>query len=176
MLGFFGSTLFSNIIAAVSALGLLVGGGFALWKWRHSVQIRRAEFANQLLEKIRFTEDIQDAFYEIEYSKKWYDRCFHSSELERKMDKLLVYLNYICYLKKSRCITQKEFSCFEYILTRVCQDEGMQTYLWNLYHFAKKSNRMCSWGEIIEYGVTNDLFLDGFKANQTNLYEKTLNF
>ena len=46
--------------------------------------------------------------------KKWYSESFHQSgELELKVDKTLSYFSYICYLKRQKIITDKEFDFFK---------------------------------------------------------------
>ena len=53
----FGLTV-DNILYMITIFITVVGGGFALWQWRKSSNIRRAEFVSSLNEKYRFSDEI----------------------------------------------------------------------------------------------------------------------
>lgn len=164
-----------NWLTLISLCFVALGGGFALWQWRKNLKIRRAEFINQILEKLRFDEELIKTMYIVDYKQDWYDVSFHDSEFERVIDKLFAYLDYICYLKTTRNITNSEFHIFQYEIHRVCISYSSKAYCWNLYHFSKKNETVCSFQYLIDYGIKAELFPKDFKKN-TTLYSKTLNW
>lgn len=56
-----------DIISIVSAVFILFGGLFTFIQWRKSVRIKRADYINELTEKIRSDEDIKNIIYLFEY-------------------------------------------------------------------------------------------------------------
>ena len=97
-------------------------------------------------------------------------------DFEHKIDELLSYLSYICYLKKERNISKKEFRILQYEINRTCTSPCIQAYLWNLYHFSQKQGSECSFQYLIDYGIKNKLIDKSFLKPDCKLYEKTLNF
>ena len=157
----------------ISFLFIVVGGSFALFQYYSSVKTKRAEFINQILEKLRFDKDLATTAYIFDYNQNWYNKSFHGSEIEGSIDKLLSYLDYICYLRFTKNITKTEFKVFQYKIHRACITSKI--YLWNLHNFSKKNNTTCSFQFLIDYGIKNKLFPKDFKEN-TTLYNKTLNW
>lgn len=104
--------------AAVSILSLvtvIVGGIFAFIQWKRSQALKRADYINELNEKMRGDSALQDFVYMIDYGKSWYSKEFHKGgELEKNVDKSLAYFSYVCYLKEEKIINDKEFQFFEY--------------------------------------------------------------
>ena len=164
-----------NVLAALSILLVSVGGIFALFQWLVSNRIRRAEFIHQIIEKLRFHQDMADTMHMIDYDDAWYDMSFHGGELEGKVDSFLAYLSYICYMKKMKIISKKEFSILQYELIRTCQSPCVRHYLWNLYHFAKAQHTTCTFQYLIDYGISSHL-IDREKFEDPAAYEKYLNF
>jgi hypothetical protein len=160
-----------------SLLLVIVGGIFAGFQWQMSNKTKRIELINQIIEKLRFDQGMAQTMYRIDYGKLWYDEKFHTgTELEFAVDKLLSYFSYICYLKKTKNISGKEFSILQYEVNRVCNSNQVQSYLWNLYHFSKQLNSKCSFDYLISYGIENKLFDDSFSNKHTKTYIKRLNF
>jgi len=165
-----------NWLTLISLIFIALGGGFALWQFYKSTRIKRAEFLNQILEKLRFDENLTATMSVVDYNQNWYDaNKFHNSEFERDIDKLFSYLDYICYLKSTRNIKSTEFKICQYKINRVCVSTSTKQYLWNLYHFSKKNNTDCSFQYLINYGIAKNFFPIDFKENIT-LYIKTLNW
>lgn len=89
----------SDITSILSLIGVAIGGIFALYQYKKAVSLKRADYINELTERLRNDIDISDSIYMLDYSKKWYNENFHNSgEKERKLDKTLSYFSYICYL------------------------------------------------------------------------------
>jgi hypothetical protein len=164
-----------NWLTLTSLVFAAIGGGFVYCQWRKSIKIKRAEFINQILEKLRFDKALVTTMYIIDYNQDWYNTSFHNSELECSIDKLLCYIDYICYLKITKNISATEFKIFQYEIHRICISYSIKNYLWNLYHFSLKNNTNCSFQYLVEYGIDSKLFPKDFKNNKS-LYTKTLNW
>ena len=130
---------FDQMISLITLVFAVVGGVFALMQWVNMNKIKRAEFINQIIEKLRFDKEMVETMYMIDYDLTWYNQDFHGteSELEYKVDKILSYLSYICYLESTGNIKKREFGVFKYELNRTCKSPCVQNYLWNIYHFSK---------------------------------------
>lgn len=167
-----------NILSAISIILVIIGGVFAYKQWTASNQIKRTELIKQIMERLRFDKEMADTMYTIEYDDSWYDIDFHDGDddFEHKIDELLSYLSYICYLKKEKNISKKEFRILRYEINRTCTSPCIQAYLWNLYHFSQKQGAECSFQYLIDYGIKNKLIDKSFLKTDCKLYEKTLNF
>ncbi len=171
----------SDIFAGISLILVVIGGIFAYYQWRRNVSLKRAGYINELIEKLRSDQFIRDTIYLLDYGESWYSYEFHSSgEMELKMDKTLSYFSYICYLKKQRIISNKEYKFFKYEIERILCNSGIQDYFYNLYHFSKKNGTPFTFQYLFEYGKEHNFFdKDFFNSNayKTNLkYHKYLNF
>jgi hypothetical protein len=165
-------------LSLISLLVLVAGGIVALMQWKAEIKTRRSEFIYQIINHLRFDEQTVQTMYTIDYGVIQYDENFHhgGSHLEHSVDKLLSCLDYICYLGSTRNISKKEFKIFRYEISRTCACQPIQSYLWNLYHFSKRNKTECSFQNLIDSGITDDIFPDNFTKNDQNLYKKCLNF
>lgn len=168
-----------NVIEFISIVLVAVGGIFALFQWFSTNRIKRTEFINQIIEKLRFDQKMVDTMYMIEYDHSWYGDSFHdgTNGNEERIDRFLSYLSYICYIKEIGVIHKKEFAILEYELRRTCSSPSVCAYLWNLYHFAKKQNTKCTYQYLIDFGIKNKLIdKKSFMDTTTHIYPKYLNF
>lgn len=160
-----------------SIIGIYIGGILTLIQWRNSLKLKRSKFINQMIEKLRFNNEIVKAIYLIEYDQNWYDENFHGgSDKELVIDKLLSYLSYICYLISQNHLTKKESVILEYELRRVCASNTVQAYLFNIYHFSKKQKSICSFQYLIDYGLRLKIIPADFLDDSISTYPKFLNF
>lgn len=163
----------------IASLALtIVGGIFVYFQWEKSAKTKRAEIIHQIIDKLRFDEDLIKATYILDYNPYWYNDSFHNGNngMEYIIDKFFCYIDYICYLRSTRNISEKEFKIFNYEVNRICsRSKSAQAYLWNLYHFAERNETSCSFRYIIDYGIKNGLFPKDFTTNK-KLYRKQLNF
>lgn len=149
----------SEICAMVSSSAAILGGLLALCQWRKSISTKRADYLNELTGKIRSDPDIKEAFYLIEYDEPWYSLEFHEGgELESKMDKMLSYFSYICYLKKRKIIGKREFDYFKYEIERIVHNTDIIDYFYNLYHFSRSVGTPFTYQYIFEYGKSIGAF------------------
>ena len=157
----------------------IVGGGFALLQWKKQIDIKRTEFAYQIMEKLRNNKEIAQTCYMIEYGEFRYNDEFHNNHaLEHKIDELLSVLNYVCYLLRNRAIGKRDFSIFKYETVWILKSKEIQAYLWNLYHWSQRNKTPCSFQFLIDWGLQNNLFPPNFtsKECQTFIRRKHLNF
>lgn len=171
----------SDITSVLSVFLVILGGVFGFHQWRNNVLLKRAGYINDLTEKIRTDKDIKDIIYFFDYDKKWYSQQFHGSgELELKVDKTLSYFSYICYLKRQKIISNREFDFFKYEVERILMNQQVQDYFYNLYHFSNKFNIPFTFKYLFEYGKKVGLFDDDFFDKNTYLknkkYHHNLNF
>lgn len=172
----------SDVLSILTFLTVIIGGIFGFHKWRKDVNLKRAEYINVLTEKIRSDDAIKETLYDFDYDLSWYGKNFHNSgEKELKVDKTLSFFSYICYLRKKRIITKKEFAFFEYETNRTIQNNQVQDYLYNLYHFARKFNTPVTFYYLVQYGLDNGLLDDDFCDSSVcernhPVFHKNLNF
>ena len=168
-----------NILSTISIVLAIIGGVFAYKKWSLTSKTQRSEFTNQILEKLRFDQEMATTMNSIDYSLFSYNDFFKNSnkDLEYRIDNLLSYLSYIGYLYKEKNISKKEFAILKYEVTRVCGSKSIQDYLWNIYHFSKKQGTTCSFQYLIDYGINYGLIdPNSFFDSTSEYYIKRLNF
>ena len=124
----------SDIFAGISLILVIIGGIFAYYQWRRNVSLKRASYINELTEKIRTDPLISGIIYWLDYGQSWYSNEFHSSgEMELKMDKTLSYFSYICYLRKQKIISNKEYKFFKYEIERIFPKNSKSHLHFNIY-------------------------------------------
>lgn len=171
----------SDILSVISIILAIVGGVFAYYQWCRNISLKRASYINELTEKIRSDPDIKDIVYLFDYNQNWYSEQFHDDDsLELKVDKTLSYFSYICYLKKRKIISKKEFYFFQYEVERILMNFGTQDYFYNLYHFAGKFKTPFTFVYLLDYGKENHLldrdFFDKESYKTNYKYHHYLNF
>ena len=163
----------------ISIIGLVIassGGTIGLVQWNQANKVKKAEYLDNIIQKLRYDEKLNSVFRKIEYSNNWYNSKFHNCSEEQIFDELFSYLDYICYLRKNRILSNKEFRVLQYELNRVCGNYNVQTYLWNVYQFSKKNNAKCPYENLINYAENAKIINRKMFESVLNSYEKTLNF
>ena len=179
-----------NSVQTISILAGLVSGIVAYKRWSKSLSLKRADYVNELFNRIRTNELISDAIYIIDYDIDWYSPSFHESGLrkdednsypiEKKIDYTFAYFSYICYLYENKIIGDEDFIFFEYHVNRIFNSEQAIDYLYNIYHFSKAFNSKCSFHYLIKYGNDHKLIGSDFEDKEayktTDKYHKYLPF
>ena len=171
--------IISAIADVITATGIIGGGIFAFIQWNNASKIKKAEFLKQIIFDTRFKEDYVKAMRVIDYDGNWYDDKFHNGNdnTEYLIDKYLSCLNYICYLKNEKVLSDNEFIALKYTIDRTCQNPQIKSYLWNLYHFCEKLKTKCSFQYLIDYGIkTKKIDRNEFENKENKIYKKHLNF
>lgn len=124
-----------SIAEIITAATAVVSASIALWQYWHANNVKRASYIETLLDKIKTDDAISEMIYKFQYSEFKYDSNFHGGEEERKIDRTLLFFNYICYLREKHIISKAEFSFFEIEISQALRSQDLIDYLYNLYHF-----------------------------------------
>lgn len=144
----------TDILALISVILVIISGLFALCQWKKTVKLKRADYINELTDKIRSDEDIKKTIYLLEYDDFSYDSKFHNNtDIELPIDKTLSFFSYICYLRSMKIITEKEFDFFKYELRRIIQNSEIQKYPFFLYDFSKRQDVPMTFKYLFNYGM-----------------------
>ena len=167
-------------LIVTSIIGIL-GFTLTIIQIHLSNKVKNAEFISKILENLRFNERSLDVIYLIDYNQKWYDEKFHGSgELEKDIDAFFSQIDYICYLKSKKLLSDDNFQIFKYEVLRVCNNYQCKCYLWNLYHWSKLNSSKCSFDYLIRFLKTrfseDDLNRFENSNSQISGYDKYLNF
>lgn len=171
----------AEYIEFATLVATIIGGLFALVQWQKANKIKRAEFVDSLIRKLRDDKEIAKTMYMFDYVQDWYDGNFHNSgtALEHEVDKTLSFLSYICYLRKNNLIKDEDFHFFYYGIKRIADNYSVQAYLFNIYHFSKSRNTEISSSYLFNYCFENELFGKGnleIKNKKSKYYPHYLNF
>lgn len=171
----------SDLVSILSFIAVVIGGVFALYQWRKTVVLKRADYIKDLTEKIRTDDDIVDVIYLLDYDDEWYNNEFHGNKiLERKFDRTFAFFSYICYLHKQKIISNKEFVFFKYNINRILMNNQVQDYFYNLYHFSKKLEIPFSFDVLLDYAEENKILHEDFSNselyNTDSKFHNYLNF
>jgi len=150
-----------NWLSLVSIVFVAIGGFFAWHQWRKSNKTKRAEFINKIVENLRFNEDIANTMYMVKYKTGWYNADFHDNPdgLEFSVDKLLSHFEYICYLRKTKNITTKEFSILKFDIDTVCKSPDVQKHLLDFLRDVSNSiETIHPYHYLIKYGEESGIF------------------
>jgi hypothetical protein len=108
--------------------------------------------------------------YLIEYGQFRYDGNFHGSDLESELDNFLALLDHICYLLKTHSLGKKEFVFFKDEISWILGNKEIQAYLWNLYQWNQQVQVPCSFLFLINYGLSNRLFVEDFESSECKYF------
>lgn len=168
----------AELIAAISLVVAAVGVAIALVQSFRKLKQRkvdsdnrRAEFLGGLITQLKSDKDLYDVAYMIDYGQTWYNGAFPGgSETERKVDKTFAFYSYICYLRKTKIISDKEFSFFEYRIKRTLIHSDTIKYLDFLYDFSEKNKAAFAYSALLDYGIELKLY-DGAKYSKITKYD-----
>ncbi|MCL2005830.1 MAG: hypothetical protein FWG73_06660 [Planctomycetaceae bacterium] len=160
----------------ITAIATIV---IALWQWEQRRKIRRAEFVKELVEKLRFDDELAEAGRIIDHDLQnttFTADFYKDKKNELRIDKYLAYLSYLCYLIEAKLITDNETQLFGYKIVRVLESSLVKGYLWNLMRFSEvRLGVKCSFHNLITYGMKHGRIDKDFMTNR-NKFPKVLNF
>ena len=113
----------------------LIAGVFALRQYASARLLDRAERLKKVFEDMNRAE-IAETFYRfIEHTARFYDE--QQSEFyegaEQKIDYMLGWFSYLCYLRRKGILQGVEFSEFSYQISRTLENKDVQNYFYDMY-------------------------------------------
>ena len=175
-------TTYADAFAVIFAV---VGGCFALRQWNTQIKHKRAEIVKELISKVRDDEDIASIMDAIDWNEGiLYNGKFSvnpkypkatlkevsGDDLFKKIDKTLSHFSYICYLKATRTLTEKDMSVFEYELRRIADNRHIANYLHSLYLWSQYLNVNCSFKYLIQHSLEKRYLANDFKERASKNY------
>jgi hypothetical protein len=134
----------ADIINGILLLIAIVGIYLTRSQIRDSRKIQQASFFKELYTSLFSDPDIREAYYQIEYGRFTYDNSFHGSQQEKQLDRLLSFVDLICYLYDEGLLTASEMRFFHYEIVQVYHNPNVRNYLEFLrpfFHQHKKGLR-----------------------------------
>lgn len=165
---------YTQIVSVIIAFVVCIFTCVQIWK---KIEMSHAEQVAKMLDKVWLNPEMVDLFYKIEYSGpiSWYNRDFHRKETEKTMDEFLCHYEYVLLLRKRRVLRKGEYRFFEYYISRIVKNRGMQEYFYNLYHFCKSTK--FPYPKLLKYMIKNGgIDADEFEKRDSMVYKKVLNF
>lgn len=176
---------FSDYLALFTLLTTAISVVVVISQYIRRINLKRAQYLSEIIENLKSKGDIGEIIYMFEYNYSWYDGSFHENhELERKVDKTIAYLSYICYLRTSNLISKGEFSLLKYYVNHTLLNDSVQAYLYNIYHFScvilnrtsGANNTEFPFKFILEYGLREKLIGKDFFDKYSTHFPVYLNF
>ncbi len=122
--------------------GVFAGAGLfmnVLQSCRTNAQTRAALVA-ACLKGFADDDEIQNAFYAIEYSVFKYDESFHKSKFEREIDKLLRHFAHTALAWQAGLLSTTEIKPIQYYVLRVMRDPEIRKYLEFIADWSQQNN------------------------------------
>jgi hypothetical protein len=126
------------IVPAGSAIFAAIGLLLTFYQSRRTNAQARAGLVAACLKGFAEDEEIQRAFYAIEYSEFKYDDEFHKSEREREVDKLLRHFSNIALAWQAGLLTTRDVRPIQYYVLRVLRDAEIRNYLKFIAEWSKQ--------------------------------------
>lgn len=141
-----------------------LGGIFALYQWNISVRNNKAQYVDELLQRMMDDKKIREFLRIVDYEEEWYLKEFHDvaenksfRHIPQIADRTLFFVNHLCYLNNRRIIRRSELRVFEYYLITLAQSPQIQSYILDLYHYSLAEKRMFPFGYFLDYAVKNKI-------------------
>lgn len=117
------------VVPAVSAILAAVGLFLNFYQSRRTNAQARATLVATCLKGFTDDEEIQRAFYAIEYSEFTYGSDFHKSDREREIDKLLRHFANLALSWKGGLLTTEDIRPVQYYVLRVMRSPEIAKYM-----------------------------------------------
>lgn len=128
------------VVPAASAVLAAIGLLLTFYQSRRTNAQARSALVAACLKGFAEDEDIQRAFYAIEYAEFRYDSAFHKSEQERQVDKLLRRFSNIALAWQAGLLTTRDVRPVQYYVLRVVRDKQVQQYLAFVARWSKEQD------------------------------------
>jgi len=172
------TTIISNIATAVSAVVAAVALLLTFLKYREKTKTDHANRMADLLERTRKDPNITNFFNKIDLSDNgWYSKSFYENGFEQTADNALLQFEHILYLKEKKLLTEEEFSQYQYEIDKIVNDQDVQRYFFNLYHYCKRVALSFKYDKLLKYGTEKGAINSDFHdKNSKNYGDKVLIF
>lgn len=152
----------------------VIGGAFALWKWRADVKAKRSLEFHQLIKDVQNDKNIKKLLYTFDDdTKSWFLEDIVGDDIFAPiLDKLLFHFCYVIYLKKNKIITKGEFSTLSYEIDRSLQNPQLQDYLYNLKMYSEERGLQHPYKYLVDYGIDKKILDDVFAGDHKKTKEK----
>lgn len=149
----------SLLCQVVQTLAIVVTCVLGLITWRSDIKTRNIRHIQSLPIQMLFDCEVDEILTMFDYNeKKWYGPSFHKAgEIERKVDKTLLFLDNICFRKYKFSLKDDDIYAFKYNICRCLENHDLQSYLFNLYHWCKASNHEFPYKYLLRYGEENGI-------------------
>lgn len=130
-------------LAVVPALGALFAAFGLLLNVQQSRRTNaqaRAALVATCLKEFAGDEEIQKAFYAIEYSEFRYDSNFHKSPLEREIDRLLRHFANLALAWQAGLLSTADIKPVQYYVLRVMRNPEITKYLDFIAQWSEQTN------------------------------------
>jgi hypothetical protein len=116
----------ANVLLLIAAI---IGIYYTNLQMRSNYKTQKASFFKELYSTMYSDPEIIEIYYEIEYDKFNYGPEFHKSDDEKRLDRLLSFLDLICNLYGQKIITDHEMESFRYRIRRIYINHHILSYL-----------------------------------------------
>lgn len=128
-----------SLAPAIGTVAAAAGLALTVVQSRKTNLITRAGLVAACLKTFSEDEEIQDAFYDLEYGAFAYSEEFHNTPQERKIDKLLRHLSNLALAWQAKLLTISDVSPVKYYVLRVVRNEEIAKYLAFMDGWAKEA-------------------------------------
>jgi len=159
-----------STLTVVSLFLALIAGAWTLLQWQSAKKLKRADLLDTIISKVRLDDQMFLAMIDISHGclafddGGFYNKDDAKQKLSYKVDKLLSYFNYTCYLHKTKHISNKELGILKYDLIQIYRSEAIQKYLRQMYRFSANEKIDCVYQYLIDYGIKNKHLPPDFKT------------
>jgi len=178
-----------DVVAFLSFVAVVIGGGFALHQWRIGIKQKRAETVEKLIKSVRDDMDIATIMDIVDWDKGFcYNGEFRlkdeglrktmggisNEELFKMIDRTLAHFSYICYLKNLNLIKSKDMRNFEYEIRRLADNGHIANYLHSLHLWSESLGVSMSFSFLLDYCIVKGYFTEDIKDRNSSKYTNWL--
>ncbi|MGD0021206.1 MAG: hypothetical protein ABSC54_02780 [Smithellaceae bacterium] len=128
------------IATTISAMSAALGLFLTFNQSRRTNTQARATLVANCLKGFTEDEEIQRAFYTLEYAKFKYNKRFHNSQLERRIDKLLRHFANIALAWQANLLSIRDIRPIQYYVLRILRNKELQKYLEFIESWTRQDN------------------------------------
>ena len=148
-----------------SLIGAGIGGVFALFQWGRSINEKKAEFFDSLLQRF-ISEDVQDFLriaLDSDVCEEWFSKSYGTNkDFQQKANAVFAFISQLCYLKNHGLIGQEEFAFFKDEIDELLNHRETVCFLFSYVMREHESRGVNPYVSLIMYGkrvgLDNDLY------------------